>query len=284
MHPGARIRSRDPVRRRLGRVLSDVSGGVSSSADTHAFTDALAAIQQPVTTCRRILVGAVRGGAGATTLTTLLASAYTQYRADGALTLETSRGHGSLAFRLGTARHFDTEEIQSLSRMEPRAAATMLALHHHQPGLVIRPGPMDLDTYRARSAILMRFFGLAIIDAGHDAVVVPGHLDTPHALVLAVPATHDGIRTAMAWYAETAPDLTRRTLAVLVEHSPDGLLSRQALQTLRAVGADTHLVGYDRSLAPGAPLQPSRLARRTTHAAVRIAAAALGIANNATTG
>lgn len=149
------------------------------------------------------------------------------------------------------------------------------------PNLLVRPGTMDLDPYRALSATLMRFFGLAVIDAGHDAVVVPGHVGTGHSLVLAIPATLDGMRTAMAWYAETAPELRGRTVAVLVEHSPDAALyRRRAADSLRAVGAQVHLLSYDRSLAAGAPLQPGLLARKTTYAVVRIAAAALIVAND----
>jgi hypothetical protein len=91
----------------------------------------------------------------------------------------------------------------------------------------------------------------------------------------------DGMRTAMAWYAETAPELRGRTVAVLVEHSPDAALyRRRAADSLRAVGAQVHLLSYDRSLAAGAPLQPGLLARKTTYAVVRIAAAALIVAND----
>jgi Mrp family chromosome partitioning ATPase len=277
-HLASRPRQGDTPQRRLGRTLSRAMG--SESSEVHALTDDLRGIQQPVTTCRRILVADVRGGAGATTLTALLASAYARYRADGALALETTRGHGSLAFRLGTARWLAPEEASSLVRMPPGEAVAALSHQHRQATLLARPGAMDLDEYRDMSTRLMRFFGLAVIDGGHDAVVQPGYLADGHSLVLAIPATLDGMRTALAWFAETDPDLRRRTVPVLVEHSPDtGVNLARAAESLRNAGAPVCGLGYDRSLAAGAPLQPALFAHLTTPAIVRIAAVALSLAN-----
>jgi hypothetical protein len=250
------------------------------SGEVHALTDDLHRMQQPITTCRRILVAGVRGGAGATTLAALLSCAYVRYRGDGALALETTRGHGSLAYRLGAAMRLTSEDASSLVRRPPGEAAAALSQHQRRPTLLSRPGTMDLDAYRDVSTRLMRFFGLAVIDGGHDAVIQPGYLADGHSLVLAIPATLDGMRTALAWFAEVAPDLRARTVPVLVDQSPDATLNHaRATESLRGAGAPACVLEYDRSLAVGAPLQPVRFARLTTPAVARIGAAALTLAN-----
>jgi hypothetical protein len=250
------------------------------AGEVHALTDDVHRIQQPITTCRRILVAGVRGGSGATTLAALLSYAYVRYRTDGTLALETTRGHGSLAYRLGAAMRLTATDASALVRRPPGEAAAALSQHQRRPTLLSRPGALDLDAYRAVSTRLMRFFGLAVIDGGHDAVIQSGYLADGHSLVLAIPATLDGMRTALAWFAEVAPDLRARTVPVLVDQSPDSALNHaKAAESLRGAGVPACVLGYDRSLAAGAPLEPGRFARLTAPAVARIGAAALTLAN-----
>jgi hypothetical protein len=266
----------DPAWPRLRRALATVTGSASGSARVHAYTDDLARIQQPVTTCRRILVAGVRGGAGATTVAALLAGALARFRSDAVLACETNRGHGSLAYRLTAVRPWSGAEVAGLLGGEPDDAVRALAGQRGQVHLLTRPGGLDLETYRETYTALLRFFGVAVLDAGHDAMVVPGHLGTGHSLVLAIPATLDGMRTALTWYGEVGPQRLPGTVAVLVEQNPGrGLNLARAADRLRAAGSLVCVLRYDRSLAAGAPLSPRHYAEATTPAVVQVAAAAL---------
>ncbi|MFI9529103.1 hypothetical protein [Micromonospora rosaria] len=291
-----RVRPGDNPGRRLARLVSGLVGAPTTAAEVHALLDDLRRVQRPLTTCRRILVAAVRGGAGATTLTGLLATVFATYRGDGALALETTLGHGSLEFRFSesgpaAAGVWTADQVAAMSQLPPSDVAERMSHEDHRVHLLPRPGHMGLDTYGEAARALMRFFGCAVIDGGHDALTQPGHLGTVHTVVLAIPATVDGVRTAGIWFRETDPELHARTVPVLMEVSPgsrldparvaDALRDGGGASAVRALDASSgrpHLLPYDRSLATGAPVRTGLLAHRTTPTVVRIAATALALA------
>lgn len=251
----------------------------TASADVYGATEDLRRVTQPVTTCRRILVGGVRGGAGATTLAALLACAFVKHRNDLVLAMDAAPGHGSLEFRLdGTAVWTDADLAALAGRNDAREAA-QLARGRGRLSLLPRPAGTDLDAYWEQAARLTRFYGVALIDGGHDSLTTPGYLDGAAALVLAVPATVDGARCALAWLDEADPGLWRRTVPVLVGRAPhSGLRRPAAVRALRAGETAATWLAYDPVLATGAPLDLASLAEETVRAVVRVAGAALTLA------
>jgi hypothetical protein len=266
---------RDPLGRAATRALRQALGA-SASADARGAADDLRQVVQPVTTCRRVLVGAVRGGAGATTLAALLGCAYAKHRDDLVVAMDAGRGHGSLGFRLDGAAAWSSADLAALAGLADVQAAARLVRGRGRLSVLPRPPGVDLDRYWSKSAALTRFLGVAVVDGGHDALTVPGHLDGAHSLVLAVPATVDGVRSALAWLEDADDGLSRRTVPVLVARAPHhGLRPAAAVRALSAGGPAATWLRYDPVLATGAPLDLPRLAADTVGAVLHVAGAAL---------
>ncbi|WP_433325764.1 AAA family ATPase [Spirillospora sp. CA-294931] len=249
-------------------------------------------IQHPVTTGRRIAVIGVRGGTGKSTVAALVASVFARYRQDRVLALDVDPERGSLPLRLGLRGQYTLTDLAraelataSFDQVEPYLAHPLERLWA-LPGTrgPIGGAALSADTYRSTGIPLTRFFGVTITDSGagirtelHRAV-----LRAAHAQVLVATATPEGAASvghALDWMAANGLQaLHPRTIVVFTAHSPtmaQGLDVKRASEVLTEVGAGVVRMGYDRHMAVGAALDPSRLAQATHVTAVTIAAEAL---------
>ncbi|MEV4617880.1 hypothetical protein AB0J74_04060 [Asanoa sp. NPDC049573] len=263
----------EPPARAAARVARRLLGA-RATAEAHAIAGDLGRVTQPVTTCRRVLVAGVAGGAGATTLAALLALAYTGHRRDRVLALDATAGGGSLPFRIGSAVRWSYPDLVAAG---PDDAARVLR-GGERLGVLDRPAGVDLDDFWTVGSWIARYYAVGVLDGGAEGATDPRYLAHMHSLVLAVPATVDGVRAALVWLDRAGPEVAGRTVPVLVGHAPvHGLRDGPALRAL-AAGTPAVPLAYDRSLATGAPLWPKRLGLPTVDAALRIAGLALTIA------
>jgi MinD-like ATPase involved in chromosome partitioning or flagellar assembly len=270
--------------RRMGRGLRSAVGA-SAAHDARESADIAGRIRLPVSTCRRIAVTSIRGGAGKTTVAGLMATMITQIRQDRVLTADADSGLGSLPLRMGVQTDLS---LQELARARPRSweeAARFLAcsadglwvLSNTSRGRI--GAELDIDTFRAATGEMSRYFSAIVIDCG--AGLLPelqrGILAEAHAQVLVTPATVDGAlsaRGALDWMAGNGfGALLPRTVVTLVTHTPheDADLDR-AQHMLSAGGIPVVHVPYDRHLAGGTPIDLPMIGEAGRLAAARIAA------------
>lgn len=286
----------DPFWRRVGR------GAVRPfvpADEARATAELAASIQRPVTTGRRIAVLGMRGGAGKSTIATLLATVFAHYRRDRVLALDVDPDLGSLPLRLGVTRARSLGDLaaaergfQSFGELEPyltRAADRLWILPGNRGS--IGDSPLNATIYRDAALPLTRFFGITLIDCG-SGVTRPlprAVLEGVHAQVLVAPATLEGARSvgrALDWMATTGLSAhVPRTVAVFTVKSPH---TRRTLDLdgtsaiLADVGVTCLRLDYDRHVASGAPISPPRLAEATSTTAVRLAALTLDRALHST--
>lgn len=271
----------DPLARRIARAATQLLG-VHASRDTHGLAEQLVRVQQTVITPRRILIGGLAGGAGTTTLAALLCAAFARYRPDGVLALDVNGLGGSLEFRLGHAVHWPAAEVSALPQLSPQERAALLAGRAGRLCVLPRPDGLSLAGYWAASTHLARFFALAVLDGGVEAITDGSPLGHAHATVVAVPATVDGMRRALDWLRMVHPALRPQILTVLVSRVPNpGVRPARALESLHSLGFPVFWLPYDRNLATGGMLLPDQLAASTKQASTGIAGIALSVANGA---
>ncbi|TQL95367.1 MinD-like ATPase involved in chromosome partitioning or flagellar assembly [Actinoallomurus bryophytorum] len=281
----------DPLLRRVGRGVRRVVG-VSAAQDVHDWTAVAAAMQQPVTTIRRIAVSSVRGGAGKTTVAVLIASALARHRQDRVLLIDADPGLGSLPMRFGmtaapSLRDFAGTRPTSFEEVRPHLTRTDV-------GLWVLPGargemadqPLDLATYASVTSVLERFFTVVVIDCGVGMVgeLPEAILASAHACVHVTPATNDGaigVGRALDWMERNElGGLVPRTMAVFATHAPHARPDlHEAAALLRDNGVGVAYLPYDRHLASGGVLIPSLLAETTRSVALTVAAEAMTRAN-----
>lgn len=266
--------------------------GVSASQEVHDWASAAAGLQQSITTIRRIAVTSVRGGAGKTTVSVLIASALARHRQDRVLLVDADPGLGSLPMRFGmtaapSLRDLAGHQPDTFEEAKPYLTRT-------DAGLWVLPGargqmadqPLDRETYESAMSVLSRFFTVVVIDCGVGMVgdLMHAILAGAHACVHVTPATGDGavgVGRALDWMGRNGHgDLVRRTVSVFSTQAPHARPDlRQAADLLRDNGIGVSYLPYDRHLASGGVLVPSLLAESTRAAALLIAAEALTRAN-----
>ncbi|KAB2388804.1 nucleotide-binding protein [Actinomadura montaniterrae] len=276
----------------LRRLRHAAAGPFRAAEDVQALTENGRWIQHPVTTGRRIAVTGIRGGAGKSTVTTLIATAFARYRQDRVLALDLDPEFGSLPLRLGVRPSSSTTGLTrldvgtaSFEKIEPqleRMGERLWALLG--PRDALGRGRLDAAAYSAKGLPLSRFFGVTIADCGagirtdlHQAV-----LSGTHAQVLVAPATQEGTasaHSALDWlHRGPMHDLVRRTIVVFTVHSRPGSRAFDlagARAALRDTGVETVQLGYDDHLAVGTTIDPDRLGYSTRVSAIDLAAAAL---------
>jgi len=282
-----RSRHGDPMLRRLAREVRKVTG---ASQDSFQDATLAEAIQQPVTTGRRIAVTSIRGGAGKSVVAALIATAMAHFRQDRVLAVDADPGIGSLPLRLGMT---SAPSLRSL--IESRAdAGSFEAIRSHLAqtdagvwalgGAEGRFADVDLRAYRNAGTLLGRYFGVTVTDcgAGLTGELTNGILDDAHAQVLVTPATPDGAisaRKALDLLAGTHAELAGRTTVVFVTHAAGaGLDLDRAIRTMPPWLPRVEHLAFDRHLADGSIIDAARLAEPTRVAALRVAAAALTLA------
>ena len=277
---------RDPVGRRAVQRVREVLG-VGATREVREATARAELLRQPVTTIRRLAVLSVRGGAGKTTVATLLATTLAGSRPDRVLAVDAAPELGSLALRAGAA---SPRPAAALGQAAPAVRGFEEAEAHlgrADSGLWLLTGSgddpagrLDLPAYQSAVAALARFFAVLVTDAGPDpsSDLNQGILVDAHALALVTPATVDGVvsaHQAIAWLRETpAAPLVVRTVVVLSAQTPhtEGVDLKRGTRTLASHGVRVARLPYDRHLAAGARIHPALLGQRTRTAAIGLAA------------
>ena len=279
----ARVAHGDSAWTRLVRTLGRL---FSSAKEPRELQEVIAALQAPVSTGRRIAVTSVRGGAGKTALTALLGSVFAARRPDPILAVDADPDAGSLAWRLGADSSLTLAglppglhtasggDLGGVANLLPRTSA----------GLWVAPGGSGNPTLaRDITRALSRLFGVAVLDCGTgmNAPATSAVLSDAHAVVVAVPATPDGVRTTAAildGVAASSGDLSRVVIA-LNATDPSGLsaLKRSAAESAFArYHVPVVAVPHDRHVASGAVISPSKIGEPTLVAASCLAAWSLG--------
>ncbi|TDQ52262.1 MinD/ParA family ATP-binding protein [Actinorugispora endophytica] len=279
----------DPLLRRVGR---GVVRAFRPADDVFAAVELGEALQQPITTGRRIVVGGPHGGVEQGTVAALVAMVFAHYRQDRVLALDIDPGMGSLALRLGVRTRSSLGELagegaepESFERLEPHlspAGERLWVLPGTQDG--VNGGDLGVRTYQDTLVPLTRFFGITLIHCGAEAPedLTRAALAGAHASVLVAPATRAGAvdvgRTLDSMIGRGDEQLLARTVVVFAEQDPDAdpAFDRAgAADIIRGSGAGVVRFGYDRHLALATALDPLRLARATHATVTGLAAEAL---------
>lgn len=280
----------ESARRRLLRTTSRIFTDNRSATE---LLDLTTQVQLPLTTGRRIAVVAGHGGAGASTIATVLASVYAARRADPVLAADADPGEGSLTWRLGAS------DEPRLGHLAPRLLAArggdlhgfVNLLPRTWAGLWVLPSgaPGQPRLCATVTQALSRVFAVCVTDSASTmALVSPpaaAVLAASHATVLVTAATPDGVRTTIRRLTRTPPAepkiVPERTVVVLNSPYPHGaaaLQTNMACRELCRMGLAVVAIPYDRHLASAALITPSRIAEPTLVAATRLAGQVLGLA------
>jgi MinD-like ATPase involved in chromosome partitioning or flagellar assembly len=261
------------------------------AAQTVREQEAAAAIlSQVVSSCRRIAVTSLRGGAGKTTVAALVARTIAAHRADRTLVVDADPSLGSLPLRLGVNAERAYRGLTTLPNWE--AAQSYLTQAGERLWVASASASFalsqELDLAELQTALgeFSRYFGITLIDCGPGLTseLHEGILASSHAQILIAPATVDGAlstRSALDWFLRGShAHLLQRTVVVLVTHTPhvDGDLNRSRA-LLAAEGVPVIHLPYDRHLAAGTALDPDLLAETSQATAVHLATAAFTRAN-----
>ncbi|MFF3686217.1 CpaE family protein [Streptomyces sp. NPDC002187] len=273
----------DSMAARTGRSLRKLT--TSAAQEVVEGTRLAQEIQQPVTTGRVIAVTSIRGGAGKSTVSALLARTFNHYRHDPVLALEADAALGTLPVRLGaeSVRWSCTDLAQILNPSMQLTDVSGYLVPVKDGGWLLpasqgRVGaPLDVPAYRTVTLALRRYFGVTVV----DCETLPGEvartaMDTAHARVIVATMTAEGVngtRVVLDWLAGLPHAALATTVVVLTATSPDATLDPKAAAAhLREAGAPVLLLPYDRHLAQGGPIHADKLAQATREAAMRLAA------------
>lgn len=248
-------------------------------------------LQRSLVTGRRIVVSRPQGWAAESTVTALLALVFAHYRYDRVLALDLGPGNSGLGPRLGAeasgAPGLAGDAIESDSFGD-----VAHCLEGIGQGLWLLPGLQEemaqgrLDAGRFRGAVLplTRFFGTTVIDRAADMTdgLNRAAQASAHAHVLVVPSTRDGaasIGRAFDWMAANGAETLPNRIAVVFTEQTRGQDPAfdypASAAILRESGAEVFRLGFDRHLAEGTRIHPSRVSAATHATATRIAAECL---------
>jgi MinD-like ATPase involved in chromosome partitioning or flagellar assembly len=275
---------REPAGRRAVHRVRELLG-VDASKEVREATQRAQRLRQPVTTLRRLAVLSGRGGAGKTTVATLLATTLAGSRHDRVLAVDAAPDLGSLALRAGAA---SPHPLAAFARAAPPVrgfADVEPHLGRGDGGLWLLTGGggagerLDLPAWQAAVAALSRYFAVLVTDCGPDPAsrLNLGILGDAHALALVTPATVDGVVGAHQAIdrlrAGPAAALVQRTVVVLSTQTPhtEGVDLKRGARTLASQGVRVARLPYDRHLAAGARIHPDLLGERTRVAAIGLA-------------
>lgn len=278
-------RARDAARAVLGR---------QSSRDVAELTAAAQGANRPITTGRRVAVVSVRGGAGKSTVSALLATTLAGLRPDPVLAVDADTEPGSLPLRLGPLgdgvrtsadRGIDqAREFDRVTRGLHRTVSRVWLWRQAHAATLHRVGEAAaVELLRDRQRYLSRFFAVLVTDCGPGLTnsvnrVVIGDA---HAIVIAGTATLDGVHgvdTALQRLATGGgPLLLGRCVVTITTTNPGplGVNLDDAVARFQAYGAPVIVFPHDRQLALGGPIDVSRLSGGARAASVRLAAAVM---------
>ncbi len=280
-----------PATSRVGRYVSIARAVIIGDTAPTATADALARLQTPVPTGRRIVVAGAHGGAGASTVALLLADAFNAYRPDGVVLLDACGHTGGL-----------------LSRLPQAPTMSVAGAHKHlnagNLGAVLRPHPRPLravltpaanpDVTANVAARLQRRVGVSVIDTGSRRLAVTrlsrlsaGPADASEsacdpifegadAAVVVCDNTVRGVlcaqATVMDCFIVGVP--AAAVVVVIVGRVTDSgiTLDQARRELLRDRAVTVAALPRDRHLAGGAHVHTHLLAPRTRHAVTALAA------------
>ena len=274
----------DPVAVRLWRTARSAFTGTRQARE---LAELATSLQAPLTTGRRVAVVSVRGGVGKSTVAAVLASLYAARRADAVLAADADPYEGSLSWRLGLA------EPPTLAELAPRLVtardATLRALDPLLPrtgsGLWVLPSgaPRQPRLCSEVTRALSRLFAVCVTDCppGLDSRITASVLAEAHAVVLVSAATPDGIRAAyhaLQRRVGSGNASSMQRVVVVLNTLLPGRRGRSAGATaavLKQFPVPVVTLPYDRHLAGGGLIVPSRIGEATLLEATRAGGHAL---------
>ncbi len=261
------------------RLARNVKQSVSSAKPSREVHELLTRVQAPVTTGRRIAVTSVRGGSGKTAVSLLAGAVFARHRNDPVLALDAAPEAGSLAWRAGVSTAGSLVDVAPALRTASGGTfASMAGVLPRTPGaLLIAPGGCGPYTRLPRDVArdVARLVAVTVLDCGTGMTTATTQavLSDAHAVVVAAPATPDGVRTTLAALAQVNTAALGRVLVVLTStHRDSALDGGQAQAAFHRLGVPMVTIPYDRHIASGAVLDPQHVAESTALAATRVAA------------
>lgn len=254
-------------------------------------------VQAPVTTGRRLAVVSLRGGAGRTTVSALLARTFASLRPEPVAALDLDPGVGALALRLS--------DISTASRPVPsvdQLSAGLTGLTHanleavsalmgQAPDELFHTGPRTTGHPLGRAGVttalatLSRFFPVTVVDCPTG----PEHPDTAqvltqaHAAVFVVPSTAVGVDEAAGYlrHWQQDPFLSAIPVAAVVTATDRGADLDPLAQAaaLTRVGVMAAALRYDRHVAGGVGIRLPLILPENRRAVAELASGLLAEAN-----
>lgn len=272
---------------RSGRALT---GLFRSNELGQQLLDAAVGAQIPVTTGRRIAVVGMRGGAGKTTATALLARVYSTLRQDPVAALDTVPQRGTLLLRLGLDSAPTLEAVAAAVGSAPPSSLTNLTQSLAPAGKNLwtatgeRTQPGGAAALEPAAVAISRFMPIAIYDAAgmEESAVDHGAAATlagAHVVIFVTTASVAGLDDAR-WFAQRWSQQGNhdgvQVLTLVTEPDARSPFKAEAeAQRLTAAGIPAWPLQYDRHLASGAELQLGLLSTPVRLQATKIASAAL---------
>lgn len=254
-------------------------------------------IQAPVTTGRRLAVLSLRGGAGKSTATALLARTYAGLRPEAVGALDLDPGAGTLALRLsdlataGEPVPSIDQLAAGLSGLSRTTLESVSELMGHGPDELLYTGPrlaghpLGASALTTTLATVSRFMPVTVVDCPTG----PEHPDTAqvltqaHAAVLAVPASAAGVDEAASYVRHwlTDPFLSTIPVAAVVTATDRGTPVDPLAQAaaLTRVGVAAAALRYDRHLAGGVGIRLPLILPENRRATAELASGVLAEAN-----
>jgi MinD-like ATPase involved in chromosome partitioning or flagellar assembly len=220
--------------------------------------------QSPVTTGRRIAVVSLRGGAGKTTVSAMMARTFATLRPEPVAAVDLDPGLGSLGLRLGHQPAPGADSTaQALAASEPASFDSVASLLAAGPddlyctGPRMSGGPLGEAGTTTLLSALSRYFPVTVLDCptGPSRPDTAAVLARSHAAVFVVPATAAGVDEARGFLGHwlTDPYLAAiPVIAAVVATDRSGILDPLAqAAALTRVGVDAVALRHDRHLAGG---------------------------------
>lgn len=283
----------DPAWRRARDAARAVLGQ-HSSREVAELTAAAQGANRPITTGRRVAVVSVRGGAGKSTVSALLATTLAGLRPDPVLAVDADTEPGSLPLRLGPLgdgvrtsadRGIDqASEFDRVTRGLHRTITRVWLWRQAHAATLHRLGEAAaVDLLRDRQRYLSRFFAVLVTDCGPGLTSPVNRvvIGDAHAIVVAGTATLDGVHgvdTALQRLAaDGGPHLLSRCVVTITTTtaSPLGVDLDDAVARLQAYGVPVVVFPHDRQLALGGPIDVHRLSSGVRAASVQLASAVM---------
>lgn len=282
--------SRRPATSRVGRYVGLAKTLFGGGVPT-AQVDALARLQTPLPTGRRVVVTGTHGGAGASTVALLLADTVHLYRPDGVVLLDACGHTGGLLTRLSQA---PTMSVAGADKYLSAGDIEAVVKPHQRPVRTVLTPASNAYVAARVAARLQRWVGVSVVDVGthqparqrtdrpHNHVTDPTEsargplIEGADAVVVVCENTVRGllcVHSAVQDYLANG-FVDASIVVAIVERVPDsGVTVNQARQEIRKRhGVTVAGVPRDRHLAGGAHLHPHLVATWTRRAVTRLAA------------